>query len=60
MVALGRMVGRQLGQGAVDVLNALMGQHLVHVPQPPLLNREQIAFTVLQVDNVVDQRHEQI
>ena len=60
MVALGRVVWRKLGQGAVDVLDALMGQHLVHVPQPPLLNGQQLALAVLQVYNIMNQRHEQV
>ena len=60
VVALGRVVRGELGQGAVDVLDALMGQKLVHVPQSPLFNGEQIALGVLQIHHVVDQRHEEI
>ena len=60
MVAFGRVVRGELGQGAVDVLDALMGQQLVHVPQTTLFDGEQLAAAVLQVHHVVDQRHEQI
>ncbi len=47
VMAFGRVVGRQLGQGSVDVLDALMGQHLVHISQPPFLDGQQIALSVL-------------
>ena len=60
MVPLGRVVRGQLGQDAVDLIDALMGQKPVDVSKAALLNREQIALFVPQVADIVDERHEQI
>ena len=60
VVALGRVLRGQLGQGAVDLLDALVGQQLVHIPQPPLFDGEQLAVGVLQIADVVDEGHKQV
>ena len=60
VVPLGRVFRGQLGQGAVDLLDALVGQQLVHIPQPPLFDGQQLAVGVLQIADVVDEGHEQI
>ena len=59
-VAFGRMVRRELGLGAVDFLDALVGNHLVHVAQAALFDGQQVSVGVLQIDDVVNQRHEQV
>ena len=59
-MALGRVLRGQLGQGAVDLLDALVGQQLVHIPQPPLFDGEQLAVGVLQIADVVDEGHKQV
>ena len=55
-----RMLRGELGQGAVDLLDTLVGQQLVHIPQSPLFDGQQLAVGALQVADVVDEGHKQI
>ena len=55
-----RMLRGELGQSAVDFLDALVGQQLVHIPQSPLFDGQQLAVGALQVADVVDEGHKQI
>ena len=57
---LGRMLRRQLCQNAVDLVYTFIGQDLIDIAKAALLDGEQIAPGVLQVADIVDERHEQI
>ena len=54
------MLRRQGFELAVDLLDALCCDHAVHVAKAALLNGEKISIGIAQVDNIVDERHEQI
>ena len=60
VVPLDRVLRRQGRQGAVDLLDAFVCHDLVHIPQPPLLNGQQVPAGVLQVADIVDEGHEQV
>ena len=60
VVALGGVLRRQGRQDLVDLLNALFRQQAVHIPKPPLLDGEQVPGVILQVADIVDERHEQV
>ena len=60
MWPLGRMLRRQLCQNAVNLVYTFIGQDLIDIAKAALLDGEQIAPGVLQVADIVDERHEQI
>ena len=57
---LGRVLWWESFELAVDLLNALRRDHVVHIAEPTLFNGEQIPVGVAQIDDVVNERHEQI
>ena len=60
MRVFGRMLWRQSFELAVDLLNALRRDHAVHIAEPTLLNGEKISVGIAQVDDVVDERHQEV
>ena len=60
MRILGRMLQRQSFELAVDLLNALRCDHAVHIAESALLNGEKISVGIAQVDDVVDERHQEV
>ena len=56
----GRMLGRELRSGAVDFVNAFIGEDLIDVAEAALLQGEKIASIILLVADIVDERHEEI
>ena len=60
VVALGRVVRRQRGQLAVDLVDAVVGDHPVDRADAALLDGQQVPAGVLQIADVVEQRHEQV
>ena len=57
---LSRMLRREGFELAVDFLNALRCDHAVHIAEPTLFNGEQIPVGIAQVDDIVDERHQEV
>ena len=60
MRILGRVFRWQGFEFTVDFLNALRRDHAVHVAKAALLNGEQIPVCIAQIDDVVDERHQEV
>ena len=60
MMALGRVIGRQRRQRAVQLIDAHGGKDPIHVAQTPLLDGQQIPLFIPQIADVVDQGHQEV
>ena len=58
--SLGRMLRRQLRKDAVDLVDAFIGEDLIDVSEAALLQRKKIAAGILQIADIVDERHQEV
>lgn len=60
MRTFSRMLRRQLRKDAVDFIDAFIGEDLIDVSEAALLQRKKIAAGILQIANIVDERHQKV
>ena len=60
MWVFGRMLRREGFELAVDLLNALRRDHAVHIAESALFNGEQIPVCIAQIDDIVNERHQEV
>lgn len=59
-MSLCRVLRRKLGQDVIDLIDALVSQNLIDVAQTALLDGQQPSLLVLEIADIMNERHQQI